>query len=234
MKKRVLISALVFAAGLLNAGGDSMEKDALKQYRKRRNLERSPEPVGRVKKRRSRKLLFVIQKHAARSLHYDVRLEIDGVLVSWAVPKGPSTNPRVKRLAIRTDDHPIEYAKFEGVIPEDSYGAGTVMIWDIGTYENIKMNDDGELVPMGQCLKRGRIEVFLTGEKLQGGYAFIKTALSGNDQWLMIKMRDAYADARRNPVSTEQKSAVTNRTMTEIKQDEGKRTRKRKAPSCKC
>lgn len=211
-----------------------MEKDTLKTYRARRNLKNSPEPVGTLRKRRSKKLLFVIQKHAARSLHYDVRLEIDGVLVSWAVPKGPSTNPRIKRLAIRTDDHPIEYAKFEGVIPEGSYGAGTVMVWDIGTYENIKLDDDGELVPMSQCLKRGRIEVFLSGEKLEGGYALIKTELSGGEQWLLIKMRDAYADARRNPVSTEQKSAVTKRTMVEIGKDEEKRTRKRKVPSCKC
>ncbi len=175
MKKRVCIGALIFAAWAFNGDGASMAKNKLEVYRKRRNLKVSPEPVGTVKKTRGKKAIFVIQKHAARALHYDVRLEIDGVLVSWAVPKGPSMNPRVKHLAVRTDDHPMEYAKFEGVIPEGSYGAGTVMVWDIGTYKNIKTTDDGELVPMKECLKQGRVEVFLKGKKLEGGYALIKT-----------------------------------------------------------
>jgi len=209
-----------------------MKKDKLEIYRKRRNLKESPEPVGKVHKSRGKKLLYVIQKHAARSLHYDVRLEIDGVLVSWAVPKGPSMNPQQKRLAVRTDDHPMEYAKFEGIIPEGSYGAGTVMVWDIGKYRNIKTDKQGKLVPMSECLKQGSIEVFLYGKKLEGGFAFIKTHLAGGEQWLMIKMRDEYADARLNPVSSQQESALTDRTMAEIREDEGKRTRKRKVPPC--
>jgi len=234
VKKIVLVSVLISAAGALHADGESMEKNKLTTYRKRRNLKESPEPVGTLKKRSGKKQLFVIQKHAARSLHYDVRLEIDGVLVSWAVPKGPSTNPSIKHLAVRTDDHPMEYAKFEGEIPKGSYGAGTVMVWDIGTYKNIKTDDDGELVPMSKCLKEGHIEVFLSGKKLDGGYALVKTHLAGGEQWLLIKMRDEYASARRNPVSTEQKSALTNRTMAEIRADESARTRKRKVPSCNC
>ncbi len=194
--------------------GRTMPK--LKKYAERRDLSKSKEPKAVVKPQGS-KQIFVIQKHEASRLHYDFRLEIDGVLVSWAVPKGPSTNPADKRLAIRTDDHPMGYAKFEGIIPEGNYGGGTVMVWDYGTYKNIKVKD-GKLVPMKQCLKNGQIEVWLDGHKLKGGYALIKTKFGGSgDNWLLVKMRDDEADARRNPVSTQNKSALTDRTMTEIK-----------------
>jgi DNA ligase D-like protein (predicted 3'-phosphoesterase) len=172
----------------------------LKTYAKRRDLKRSKEPAAKVGKGKSH--IFVIQKHDASRLHYDFRLEIDGVLVSWAVPKGPSTNPADKRLAVRTDDHPMGYAKFEGIIPEGEYGGGTVMVWDYGTYKNIK-EKDGKIVPMKQCLKNGQIEVWLKGHKLSGGYALVKTKLGGKgDNWLLVKMRDDEASARRNPVST--------------------------------
>ncbi|MBT4855533.1 DNA ligase [bacterium] len=188
----------------------------LKKYVERRDLSKSKEPKAVVKLKGS-KQIFVIQKHEASHLHYDFRLEIDGVLVSWAVPKGPSTNPADKRLAVRTDDHPMDYAKFEGIIPEGNYGGGTVMVWDYGIYKNIKVKD-GKLVPMKQCLKNGQIEVWLDGHKLKGGYALIKTKFgSSGDNWLLVKMRDDEADARRNPVSTQNKSALTDRTMTEIK-----------------
>ena len=194
------------------------KKDPLAQYRKKRDLTISPEPKGtKVKKAKTKKPIFVIQKHDASRLHYDFRLEIDGVLVSWAVPKGPSTNPKDKRLAIRTDDHPMDYADFEGVIPEGSYGAGEVMVWDYGTYKNIKMKND-ELVPMDKCLKNGQIEVWLYGKKLKGGYA-LHLFRKDEGQWLLVKMKDEEADARRNPTSTENKSALTNRTMTQIKKD---------------
>lgn len=226
VKKRLLITMMMFTSLLFNADGESMARNKLTTYRKRRNLKVSPEPYGTIKKRQGKKQRFVIQKHAAHALHYDVRLEIDGVLVSWAVPKGPSLNPQIKRLAMRTDDHPMEYAKFEGIIPQGTYGAGTVMVWDIGTYRNIKTDDDGKLVPMTKCLKEGRIEVFLEGKKLEGGYALIKTHLKAGEQWLLIKMRDEYASARRNPVNTEKTSALTDRTMTEIRADEIKHTRK--------
>ena len=188
-------------------------KNKLLSYRKRRDLNDSSEPKGTVGKR-SKKPIFVIQKHKATRLHYDFRLEIDGVLVSWAVPKGPSTDPRVKRLAIRTDDHPLDYAKFEGVIPDGHYGAGPVMVWDYGTYKNIKKKN-GKLVPMEQCLKNGQIEVWLEGKKLRGGYVLILLKKE-KDQWLLKKMYDDEADARRNPVSTQNRSALTDRTMREI------------------
>lgn len=187
----------------------------LSQYEKRRTVRRSGEPPGIVKKSGP---IFVIQKHAASHLHYDVRLSIDGVLVSWAVPKGPSTSTSVKRLAVRTDDHPMAYANFEGVIPEGEYGAGTVMVWDKGTYKNIKKHE-GKVVPMSECLSRGTIEVWLEGTKLQGGYAFIRMQ-GKKEQWLMIKMKDAAARERGNPVATKTKSALTGRTMKQIEADE--------------
>ena len=114
---------------------------------------------------------FVIQKHDASSLHYDFRLEFDGVLKSWAVPKGPSTDPREKRLAIRTEDHPLEYTDFEGIIPEDEYGGGTVVVWDRGSYRNLRANEGEGSLDMPGSLRGGLIEIRLKGEKLKGGYA---------------------------------------------------------------
>lgn len=192
------------------------QKSNLKAYQTRRNFKQTPEPKGKIKKITSTKLKFVIQKHRARSLHYDVRLEIDGVLVSWAVPKGPSLNPREKRLAIRTENHPLEYARFEGVIPKGEYGAGPVMIWDRGAYKNIKQKN-GLLISMRTCLKNGQIEVFLYGKKLKGAFALIKTCNKESDQWLLIKMRDEHANARRNPVNTMNKSVKSGLTMDQIK-----------------
>jgi DNA ligase D-like protein (predicted 3'-phosphoesterase) len=160
-----------------------------------------------------KKKKFVIQKHAARALHYDFRLEVDGVLKSWAVPKGPSLNPKDKRLAIMTTDHALSYAHFEGVIPKGEYGAGVVMIWDKGTYKNIKTKNEKQ-VSMKKCIKNGQIEVFLEGKKLKGGYSLIRMQ---EDNWLLIKMRDEYADARKNPVKSELRSAETGRTLNEIK-----------------
>lgn len=134
--------------------------------------------------------IFVIQKHAARSMHYDFRLSVGGVLVSWAVPKGPSTSTRVKCLAVRTDDHPIAYARFEGVIPKGEYGAGTVMVWDKGMYRNIKKKGDKK-VSMEQCLGNGQIEVWLEGDVLQGGYVLLR--IGKEKQWLLVKMKDEHA-----------------------------------------
>ena len=190
-----------------------MKKDPLSSYRTRRNFTKSPEPKGKVAK--TKKHIFVIQHHDSSHPHYDVRLEIGGVLKSWAVPKGPSLNPAEKRLAILTDDHPISYSKFEGVIPIGNYGAGTVMVWDYGKYENIK-EKDGKIVPMRTCYKDGRIEVFLDGKKIQGAFALLRTKLGDKFQWLLIKMKDQYASRRRNPVNTEKKSALSGKTMREI------------------
>lgn len=158
--------------------------------------------------------IFVIQKHAASHLHYDFRLEVDGVLKSWAVPKGPSTNPAQKHLAIMVEDHPLSYARFEGVIPEGKYGAGTVMVWDTGTYRNIKTKDE-KLVPMDQCLKNGRIEIWLEGKKLRGGYALIRTKLHEKDNWLLLKMNDEHAD-RTHDILKDDRSALSGKSMDEI------------------
>lgn len=189
-------------------------KDSLKEYREKRDFRRTPEPSGKKKSSR-KKPVFVIQKHDARRLHYDFRLEIDGVLKSWAVPKGPSTDPKEKRLAVETEDHPMDYANFEGIIPEGQYGAGTVIVWDTGIYRNLK-EKNGKEVPMNQCYDGGHITVWLEGKKLKGGYALTRFRKSDKKQWLLVKMDDEEADARRNPLSTEPGSAITGRTIEEI------------------
>lgn len=185
----------------------------LSAYREKRDFEKTDEPHGDTKSHDEP--IFVIQKHDATTLHYDFRLEVNGVLKSWAVPKGPSTDPSVKRLAIPTEDHPIDYADFEGTIPEDEYGGGTVIVWDKGTYKNVK-EEDGERIPMEQAYKNGEITVVLYGEKLRGAYALIRTPRDGKEQWLLIKTDDEEADARRNPTSTEPQSVISGKTIEDI------------------
>ena len=201
-----------------------MSKDTLKKYREKRDMRKSPEPKGSGGKKKSGKSpIFVIQRHDASTEHYDFRLEIDGVLKSWAVRKGPSTDPSEKRLAVQTEDHPLEYAEFEGVIPEGEYGAGTLMVWDIGPYENNKEPEEGEDDPpsVKQQFEDGHITVWLMGKKIKGGYALTNTKMGGDeDKWLLVKMDDDEADARRNPVSTEPKSAISDRTMKQIHDEE--------------
>lgn len=187
--------------------------DALLTYRQKRDFRRTPEPAG-GKSGSSEKPLFVIQKHDASNLHYDFRLEMDGALKSWAVPKGPSTDPREKRLAVPTEDHPIDYADFEGVIPEGEYGAGTVLVWDTGPYRNLRSEKKGAGVSMAESYADGKIEVWLEGRKIRGGYALIRTGKE--ERWLLVKMDDDEADARRNPVSTEPKSVLSGRTLEQI------------------
>ena len=155
--------------------------------------------------------LFVVQKHAATSLHYDFRLEVDGALVSWAVPKGPSTDPRDKRLAMQVEDHPLGWGDFEGVIGEGSYGAGAVIVWDSGWYENLS---DG--VSMDEALRRGHARVWLHGQKLRGGYTLRRTSGGAKPRWLLMKRRDREADARRDPVSTQPESVLSGRTVEEV------------------
>ncbi|WP_405234962.1 DNA polymerase ligase N-terminal domain-containing protein [Lentisalinibacter orientalis] len=194
------------------------DKNSLGPYRKKRDFSRTPEPAtggsGNGDDDGSRR--FVIQKHDASSLHYDFRLEFDGTLKSWAVPKGPSTDPREKRLAIRTEDHPLDYADFEGVIPEDEYGGGTVMVWDAGTYRNLRADKGEDSLDMPGSLRGGLIEVWLDGEKLKGGYALKRIEAGEKSQWLLIKMDDDEADARRNPTNTENRSVKTGRTLHQI------------------
>jgi DNA ligase D-like protein (predicted 3'-phosphoesterase) len=142
---------------------------------------------------------------------------VDGVLVSWAVPKGPSTNPDEQRLAVRTEDHPLEYADFEGHIPASGYGGGEVIVWDLGAYRNLTSDDEGEAVGMAEALEAGHARVWLEGGKLRGGYTLTHARIGGDDRnWLLAKVRDEGADARRNPVRTEPESVLTDRTVDEV------------------
>lgn len=194
------------------------ENEKLKTYYKKRNLELSPEPSGNNNKPNGN-TIFVIQKHHASSLHYDFRLEMEGVLKSWAVPKGPSTNPSDKRLAVPTEDHPLDYGNFEGIIPEGNYGAGEVIIWDQGTYKNITKNKNDEIVELDKAFKSGRIVVWLRGKKLQGGYAFIRMGDTEKAKWLLIKMNDEKADVHKDPVNTEPESVISGQTIEDFKKE---------------
>lgn len=196
----------------------TMSKSKTKEYEEKRDFKKTPEPAGGQWKP-SQEPIFAIQKHDATNLHYDFRLEVDGVLKSWAVPKGPSTDPSHKRLAVPTEDHPMEYANFEGVIPKDEYGGGTVMVWDRGPYRNLRAEKEDESLSMQEALKDGKLEVWLEGEKLKGGYALIRTGSGDDARWLLIKMDDDEADARRNPTSTQPKSILSGYTLDEIQSE---------------
>ena len=165
---------------------------ALEEYRRKRDFKKSPEPAGQVKARKDRERFFCVQKHLASHLHYDLRLEHGGVLLSWAVPKGPSLDPTVKRLAMKVEDHPVEYGEFEGVIPE-GYGAGIVMLWDRGTWTP-------EVDDVDAALKKGDLKVTLNGYKLKGSWVLVRTsgryagARGGSDRsWLLIKHKDEWS-----------------------------------------
>ena len=195
------------------------ETKKLKDYHQKRDFDQTSEPKESLKKPSGENPIFVIQKHDASNLHYDFRLQVGDVLKSWAVPKGPSTDPSEKRLALETEDHPLDYADFEGVIPEGQYGAGVVIVWDTGTYENTS-EKKGEELTMEEALEKGHITVTLQGKKLKGGYALIRTQGGENPKWLLMKKKDDAADARRNPVSTEPKSVISGKTIEDIKKVE--------------
>lgn len=186
----------------------------LEKYRQKRDFRRTTEPQGSQSS--SQKPIFVVQKHDASNLHYDFRLEIDGVLKSWAVPKGPSLHTKDSRLALPTEDHPLEYANFEGTVPEGEYGAGTVMIWDKGTYHNLRADIEDESLTMSESYDAGKIEVWLEGQKLKGGFALIRTGAGDDVRWLLIKMDDEKANGRRNLTSTEPESVESGRSLDEI------------------
>ncbi|MDX1753830.1 MAG: DNA polymerase ligase N-terminal domain-containing protein [Salinimicrobium sediminis] len=193
----------------------------MKSYNEKRDFSKTREPKDAPSKKGNKDPIFVIQKHDATNLHYDFRLEIDNTLKSWSVPKGPSTDPSVKRMAIPTEDHPMAYADFEGTIPQGEYGGGTVMIWDKGTIESNKQDENGNIISLEESFKNGSIEVVLHGKKLKGGYNLVEMKggkMKGN--WLLMKQDDAEADARRNPVSTQSKSVVSGRTLKQIAKDE--------------
>ena len=160
---------------------------------------------------------FVIHKHAARSLHYDFRLEVDGVLKSWAVPRGPSLDPREKRLAVEVEDHSLQYGDFEGVIGEGQYGAGAVIVWDAGEYRDL--DEDRSLA---EALHAGHARFWLEGRKLRGGWSLQRMRGRGEKaQWLLIKRRDEGADARRRPTSTQPESVLSGRTIEQVRAEAG-------------
>ncbi len=187
---------------------------SLLKYRKKRSFDRTPEPTGG--KGTGQKLTFVVQKHAASHLHYDFRLEMDGVLKSWAVPKGPSLNPSDKRLAMMVEDHPYNYKNFEGIIPKGNYGAGTVIVWDQGTYEPVapvKNRDQAEKLLLKE-LKLGSVKIALHGKKLKGEFALVHTSGRGDNAWLLIKHRDKFASD--SDVTLKDKSVLSGKTLAKM------------------
>lgn len=183
----------------------------LEKYRQKRDFRVSPEPKGAKTKSKARSLLYVIQKHRATQLHYDFRLEHNGVLLSWAIPKGPSLDPGVKRLAMQVEDHPVEYGSFEGVIPEGEYGGGTVMLWDRGSW-------DPEVSDVDQALQKGDLKFALNGKKLHGSWALVRTRGFGGSKkpsWLLIKHRDRFA-SKKDVTAEMPKSVSTGRLLQQI------------------
>src|SRR5215213_7307755 len=185
---------------------------ALKEYRRKRNFQKTPEPAGQAKTSKGGRR-FVVQKHDASRLHYDFRLELDGVLKSWAVPKGPGTDPKAKSLAVEVEDHPLDYADFEGTIPQGQYGGGTVMVWDQGTWE-----PEGDAA---KALRQGKLNFELHGQKLHGHWTLVRMAERekdrGHNNWLLIKRSDSGSAATNGKAHRgEDRSVVSGRTMDEI------------------
>lgn len=191
--------------------GGAGDRDLLATYKAKRDFAKTPEPKAKVKRASGNS--FVIQKHEARRTHFDFRLEHDGVLKSWAVTRGPSLDPGQKRLAVMTEDHPLEYGGFEGVIPKGEYGAGPVMIWDEGTWEPIGDPDEG--------LAKGDLKFRLYGKRLKGEFVLVrmkpKKEDRGRQNWLLIKKRDEYAGEGDEPTETYETSARSGRTMEQIR-----------------
>ena len=181
----------------------------LKEYRRKRNFRRTPEPEG--SQRVESNQYFVVQKHQASHLHYDFRLQVAGVLKSWAIPKGPSIDPSHRRLAIQVEDHPVEYKDFEGLIPSGEYGGGSVMIWDCGSYELLEEKNPQK------SIQEGAIRLRLHGKKLKGGFALVKTEYQKNrNAWLLIKKNDTFARKGYEIVKEQVKSCKTGLTLGEI------------------
>lgn len=191
---------------------------ALNEYKKKRRFDVSPEPSGEKAstKHPESSLTYVVQKHRATQLHYDFRLEFRGTLLSWAVPKGPSLDPTVKRLAMQVEDHPVEYASFEGVIPEGEYGGGTVMVWDTGTWS-------AESPDAAAALEKGDLKFTLYGKKLKGSWVLVRTRGFGSStktSWLLIKHRDDFASSA-DIAQEKPRSAISNRLLSQIAKDGG-------------
>src|SRR5687768_16430322 len=189
----------------------------LTEYKKKRSFQKTPEPTGGSAK--GNKLQFVIQKHDASRLHYDFRLELKGVLKSWAVPKGPSLNPADKRLAMLVEDHPFDYKNFEGIIPEGNYGAGTVIIWDEGTYEPVEEvgEKSAQEKHLLKAFEKGSVKIRMHGKKLKGEFALVRTRGRGDNSWLLIKHRDKYASEQ--DVREKDKSVISGKTIERMAND---------------
>jgi len=186
----------------------------LSEYKGKRDFKKTREPIGEARDNQAANPpIFVIQKHAASHLHYDFRLESEGVLLSWAVPKGPSMDAKIKRLAMQTENHPLEYANFEGIIPKGEYGGGTVMVWDKGSYKNLKSPGSS----IWKDWEKGRVEIWLEGKKISGGFAIIRMKGDDSKEWLLIKLKDEKADVAYDPVRDDDKSVLTGKNMEEIK-----------------
>lgn len=205
---------------------------SLSRYHQKRNFESTAEPKGKEEESKS-ELIFVVQKHDASRLHYDFRLELDGVLKSWAIPKGPSMNPEGKRLAVMVEDHPYDYKDFEGNISEGNYGAGNVIVWDNGTYtaSNATGNEDVKKnIQAG--LEKGHLAIHLSGKKLKGEFDLIRLHGKQENAWLLIKKKDTYAND--GDVLTNEKSVISDKTLEILnKQSPKEKSTKKKKPAKK-
>ncbi|MEU7009878.1 DNA polymerase ligase N-terminal domain-containing protein [Streptomyces sp. NPDC046332] len=192
----------------------------LAEYRRRRDFSKTTEPEDAAAAEPGERPSFVVQIHDATAMHFDFRLEVDGVLKSWAVPKGPSTDPHDKRLAMPTEDHPLAYREFEGVIAEGEYGAGTVIVWDEGTYRNLSTRRDGHTeIPFAQALADGHVSFWLDGHKLRGGWSltrFRTDADGGRETWLLVKRSDERASGAGTPDPRRARSVRTGHTLGQI------------------
>jgi len=206
----------------------SAKRAPLAEYKAKRDFSKTDEPAGgAVRARKGPRLRFVIQKHAASHLHFDFRLELDGVMKSWAVPKGPSYDPSVKRLAMEVEDHPIEYNTFEGTIPKGEYGGGTVMLWDRGTYEP---EEGGGVDALREAYEKGDLKIRMHGERMQGGWVLVRMRRPGaRAQWLLIKHRDEFATSKFDIVAEVMTSVKSGRTMEEIAERKGRVWRSNRA-----
>jgi bifunctional non-homologous end joining protein LigD len=212
-KKTVAKKAVAKQAGAKRKVAAKKTAPALAEYNRKRDFTRTKEPAGTVPQARGKALHFVIQKHEASHLHYDFRLELDGVMKSWAVPKGPSYDPSVRRLAMEVEDHPISYNSFEGTIPAGEYGGGTVMLWDRGTYE---AEDGGGAESLRRGYEKGDLKIRMHGERLRGGWVLVRMNRPGRPQWLLIKHRDETADPDLDVTGKHVKSVASKRSMEQI------------------
>lgn len=196
---------------------------ALRQYKSKRNFTDTTEPEGKVKREKS-ELIFVVQRHAASRLHYDFRLEMEGVLKSWAVPKGPSLDPKDKRLAMMVEDHPYEYKDFEGNIPKGNYGAGQVEIWDKGTYTPIKENKVVDHKEVLRQLEEGSLKILMKGKKLKGEFALVKMKNTEDNAWLLIKHDDKYA---KSPYDAEENTAANSQVTKYLEEKKSPKSKEK-------